>query len=318
MPRPRALFFGTPEFAVPALAALSEIADVVTVITQPDRPKGRGMKLAPPPVKGFAQRLGVPVLQPTKVRTPEFAASLRELAAEIALVVAYGRILPSAVLSAPRLGCVNVHASLLPKFRGAAPIQWAIVQGELETGVCLMQMDEGLDTGPVLARASLAIGENETAGELSVRLSALGAELVRSALPRVLAAELVPVAQDHARATLAPLLAKQDGEIDWSKQARAIHDLVRGFAPWPSATTTLEGVRIKVHATRVLEADSEHPRPGQVLEADRRGIAVACGRGALLISELQREAGRRLSAAEFLAGHRLPDSARFGSTSVPE
>ncbi|HTU63104.1 MAG TPA: methionyl-tRNA formyltransferase, partial [Polyangiales bacterium] len=182
MGRPRALFFGTPDFAVPALHALHEIATVSLVVTQPDRPKGRGMKLAPPPVKQLATELGLPVLQPTKVRTPDFAATLRDHSADFALVIAYGRILPKAVLEAPRLGCLNVHASILPKLRGAAPIQWSVVRGERETGVCLMQMDEGLDTGDVLACERLAIGPDETSAELSVRLSALGAQIVREQL----------------------------------------------------------------------------------------------------------------------------------------
>jgi methionyl-tRNA formyltransferase len=312
MTRPRALFFGTPEFAVPTLTALAEIAQVVTVVTQPDRPKGRGMKLAPPPVKQLAERLGIPVLQPSKVRTPEFAASLRELEVDLALVVAYGRILPPAVLSAPRLGCFNVHASLLPKLRGAAPIQWAIVRGERETGVCLMQMDEGMDTGPVLARASVAIDADETAAELSPRLANLGAELVRRELPRVLDGELRSVPQDHAHATLAPLLHKEDGEVDWSQPARAVHDLVRGFSPWPSAHTSLDGVRLKLHRTRVLDERIEHDVPGQILSTQRDGIAVACGQGSLAVLELQLDAGRRLSAAEFLVGHRVPAAARLG------
>jgi methionyl-tRNA formyltransferase len=314
MTRPRAIFFGTPEFAVPALAALHELAEVVLVVTQPDRPKGRGMKLAPPPVKLLALQLGIPVVQPTKVRTPEFAASLCEQSADLALVVAYGRILPPAVLSAPRLGCLNVHASLLPKLRGAAPIQWAIVRGERETGVCLMQMDAGLDTGPVLARASLAIGVDETAAELSERLATLGADSLRAQLPRFVAGELQPQAQDHAQATLAPLLSKQDGEIDWRQSARALHDLVRGFAPWPSAFSALDGTRIKLHRTRVSEHTGLSGEPGQLLECGPDGLVVACGSGALRVLELQLDGGRKLSAAEFLLGHRPQTGARFGAT----
>jgi methionyl-tRNA formyltransferase len=315
MALPRALFFGTPEFAVPTLAALSEIAQVVTVITQPDRPKGRGMKLAPPPVKQLAERLGIPVLQPTKVRTPEFAAQLRDLDAEFALVVAYGRILPPAVLTATRLGCLNVHASLLPRLRGAAPIQWAIVRGERETGVCLMQMDEGMDTGPVLARAALTIGEDETAAELSPRLSELGAQLLRRELPRFYSGELASVPQDHAGATLAPLLRKEDGEVDWSQPARAVHDLVRGFTPWPSAATSLDGLRLKLHRTRVLDEHTPHAVPGEILSAQSAGIAVACSAGSLAVLELQLEGGRRLSAAEFLVGHRVATGARLAKKS---
>lgn len=313
MSRPRALFFGTPDFAVPSLRALHALADVVCVVTQPDRPKGRGMKLAPPPVKVLAEQLGIAVVQPTKVRTPEFAASLRDANADVAVVIAYGRILPPAVLSAPRLGCVNVHASLLPKLRGAAPIQWAIVRGEVETGVCLMQMDEGLDTGPVLACAKLAIDPDETAGELSPRLAALGAELVTRELPRWLAGELAPVAQDHARATLAPLLKKDDGAVDWSMPARAVHDRVRGLSPWPSAYSHLDGARIKLHRTRVSADARAHATPGAVLGVNRDAIEVACGAGSLQLLEVQLDGGRRLSAAEFCAGHPLADGAQFSS-----
>jgi methionyl-tRNA formyltransferase len=311
MTRPRAIFFGTPEFAVPALASLSGICDVVLVVTQPDRPKGRGMKLAPPPVKELALTLGIPIVQPTKVRTPEFVAELRARSADVALVVAYGRILPLPVLCAPRLGCLNVHASLLPKLRGAAPIQWAIVRGERETGVCLMQMDEGLDTGPVLARAALAIGPDETAGELSPRLAALGAELVAQQLPRFLAGELSPVAQAHEQATLAPLLRKEDGEIDWRDSARAIHDRARGFAPWPSAYAWLGDSRLKLHRTQVLDEHTVHAQPGELVRVQRDAIVVACGRGSLSLVELQLEGGRRLSAAEFAVGQRLVEGMRL-------
>jgi methionyl-tRNA formyltransferase len=317
MSRPRALFFGTPDFAVPSLRALHALADVACVVTQPDRPKGRGMKLAPPPVKVLATQLGIPVVQPSKVRTPEFAASLRELKADVAVVIAYGRILPPAVLTAPRLGSVNVHASLLPKLRGAAPIQWAIVRGETETGVCLMQMDEGLDTGPVLACAKLAIDPDETAGELSPRLAALGAELVTRELPRLLAGELAPAPQDHARASIAPLLKKEDGAVDWSLPARAVHDRVRGLSPWPSAYTQLDGARIKLHRTRVCDEQRAHAEPGAVLRASRDLIEVACGTGSLQLLELQLEGGRRLSAAEFCAGHPLSERARFTSCARP-
>lgn len=271
------------------------------------------MKLAPPPVKQLALSLGLPVVQPLKVRTPEFAAELRAREADLAVVVAYGRILPVAVLTAPRLGCVNVHASLLPKYRGAAPIQWSIVCGETQTGVCLMQMDEGMDTGPVLARASLAIGPDETAGELSPRLSELGAGLIARELPRFWAGELEPVAQAHAEATLAPLLRKEDGELDFTAPARAVHDRARGLSPWPGAHSRLDGLRVKVHRTRLLETDPADAIPGSVLAAGADGIVVACGRGSVAITELQVEGGKRLSASAFLAGRPLASSARFGA-----
>jgi methionyl-tRNA formyltransferase len=311
--KPRAIFFGTPEFAVPCLRALCELADVVLVVTQPDRPAGRGLKLAPPPVRTFALERGLSVVQPTKVRTPEFAASLRALEADVALVVAYGRILPAAVLQAPRLGCVNVHASLLPGLRGAAPIQWAIVRGEPRTGVCLMQMDEGMDTGPVLSCAALDIGPEETAGELTLRLSQLGAELVGKDLPRYLRGELTPQPQDHARATLAPMLDKEHGRVDFGRSAREVHDLVRGFSPRPGAYTYLEGQRVKLHRVRVLAAGGIHAQPGEIVRADRHAIEVACGAGVIAIEELQPEGKRRMSAAEFCAGSRLQAGARFAT-----
>jgi methionyl-tRNA formyltransferase len=313
MTRPRALFFGTPDFAVPALRALHEVATISLVVTQPDRPKGRGMKLAPPPVKQLASELGLPVLQPTKVRTPDFAASLREHHADFALVIAYGRILPKAVLEAPRLGCLNVHASLLPKLRGAAPIQWSVVRGETETGVCLMQMDEGLDTGPVLSCERLSIAPDETAYELSLRLSALGAQLVREQLPRLLAGQLVATPQDHARATLAPLLSKDDGAVEWSRPARDLHNLVRGFSPWPGAFTWLHGTRLKLLSTQVCDEHTKHSTPGELLALSRDGIDVACGEGSLRLIELQLEGAKRLRAAEFSAGRRLEVGQRLDS-----
>jgi methionyl-tRNA formyltransferase len=308
--RPRALFLGTPEFAVLSLKALTEVADVTLVVTQPDRPKGRGMKLAPPPVKVLAQELGLRVVQPTKIRTPEFAESLRAEQADVALVVAYGRILPPAVLTAPRIGCLNVHASLLPKLRGAAPIQWAIVRGEHTTGVCLMGVDEGLDMGPVYARASLDIGQDETSAELSVRLSELGAEVVRSELPRVLSGELRAVPQDHAAATYAPILTKQDGAVDWTQPARLVHDLVRGFAPWPSAFSQLDSLRLKLHRTLVLP-QAARGEPGVITGVSKDGIDVACGEGTLRVLELQRDGARRMTAGEFLVGQRVGTGQRF-------
>jgi methionyl-tRNA formyltransferase len=227
------------------------------------------------------------------------------------VVIAYGRILPKAVLEAPRLGCVNVHASILPKLRGAAPIQWAVVRGETESGVCLMQMDEGLDTGPVLACERLPIGPDETAAELSLRLSALGAQVVREQLPRLLAGQLIATPQDEARATLAPLLSKDDGAVDWSRPARELHNLVRGFSPWPGAFTWLAGTRLKLLSTQVCDEHTTHSAPGQLLKVAREGIDVACGQGSLRLIELQLEGAKRLRAADFSAGQRLEAGQRF-------
>ncbi len=248
----RVAFLGTPEFAVPSLAALLEIAEVPLVVTQPDKPSGRGLALAPPPVKAFAQARGLHVLQPPKARDGTLRDALRGLALDFALVVAYGKILPADVLAAPRLGCVNVHASLLPRWRGAAPIQWAIVSGDAETGVCLMQMDVGLDTGPVLARRATPIDENETGGELSARLSLLAGELARAELPRFARGELVAAPQTEQSVTHARLIEKPDGALDFSQPAQAVHDLARGFHPWPGAFSALEGRRVKVHRTRLV------------------------------------------------------------------
>lgn len=311
----RAIFFGTPEFALPSLRALCELADVVLVVTQPDRPAGRGMKLTPPPVKLEAEARALEVIQPKKIRTPEFSERLRALGADVAVVVAYGRILPLAVLQAPRLGCVNVHASLLPKLRGAAPIQWAIINGEACTGVCLMQMSEGMDEGPVLACETLEIGGLETGGELSERLSLLGAKLVREQLPRFLQGELTSEAQDHSLATLAPLLHKGHGRVEWQRSALDLHNLVRGTHPWPGAYSFLADQRMKLHRTHVVVTDGTHAQPGSVMRADRHGIDVACGTGVLAIDELQPEAKKRMSAEQFCAGAHLQQGARFTNTS---
>jgi len=299
----RALFFGSPDFAVPCLDALHEIADVVAVVTQPDRPKGRGLTLAPPAVKVRAEALGLPVLQPTRIKPPSFAAELVALGADVGVVVAYGRILPRAVLDAPRLGCVNVHASLLPRWRGAAPIHWAIVHGDAETGVCLMQVDEGLDSGPVLARAQTPIDADETAGELFDRLSLLGAEVLRRELPRFVAGALPAEPQVEADATYAKMLEKTDGRVDFARSAREVHDRVRGMSPWPGAYADLEGARVKLHRSHVVEVEGSVAPSGTVVGADPEGIRVACGRGVVAIDELQESGRKRLGAAQYLAGH---------------
>lgn len=315
----RAVFFGTPEFAVPCLAALCDVARVTLVVSQPDRRAGRGMRMTPPPVKAAALARGLEVIQPAKVRVPAFAERIAAERADVAVVVAYGRILPGAVLAAPRLGCVNVHASLLPELRGAAPIQWAVIRGFSRTGVCLMQMEADLDSGPVLARRTVDIGAEESAGELSVRLSTLGAELVRAELPRYLAGRLTAEVQEHARATLAPILRKEDGRVDWTRRASEIHDLVRGTQPWPGAWCLLGDVRVKLHRTRVLATEGVRAAPGTIVALgatedakDRRAIEIACGTGVLGVVELQAEGARRMNAAEFIAGRRISAGMRLG------
>lgn len=308
----RTLFFGTPDIAVPSLEVLAEITDVVRVVSQPDRPSGRGNKIAPTPVHAAADRLGLAVMQPTKVRVPEFAAELCALEADVAVVIAYGRILTRDVLEAPRLGCLNLHASLLPRWRGAAPIQWSILSGDRETGVCLMQMDEGLDTGAVLARTARPIGENETSGELFEALGKEAAVLLRAELPRFLRGELTPVPQPSEGVTLARMLEKSDARLDFTRSARAVHDQVRGLSPWPGAETSAAAQRVKVHVTRVEADAGSRGAPGTVLGIDARGIEVACGEGSVLLVELQLDGKKRARASDVANGLRLAVGARIG------
>jgi methionyl-tRNA formyltransferase len=313
--RPRALFFGTPELSVPSLEALASLADVVGVVCQPDKPVGRGMNLAAPPVKVRATAMGLPVVQPTKLRTGEFGAWVREQRADVALVIAYGRILPQDVLDGPRLGCVNVHASILPRYRGAAPIAWAVVRGEKETGVTLMKMDAGMDTGDVLEIRRTPIGEDETAGELGARLALLGAEAVREGLPRYLRGELAPTPQDAALATTAPLLTKEMGRIDWTKTAAEVHDHVRGMNPWPmgfcflargaSSPVPPQGkqVRVIVHRTSKVEGVfAAGARPGTVVLADKTRVVVACGAGHVALERVQLEGKKPMTGAAWFLG----------------
>jgi methionyl-tRNA formyltransferase len=286
---------------VPALKALREVASVVAVVCQPDRPAGRGLEMRPPPVKRAAIELGLPVHQPAKVKTPDFAAWLRSLDLDVALVLAYGRILPQAVLDTPRCGCMNLHASILPAYRGAAPINWAIVRGETETGVCLMQMDAGMDTGPVLACRRIRIGEEETAGELADRMGQLAAEVVRRDLERAVRGELAPTPQDHARASYAPMLKKQDGVVPWGRSARQVHDHIRGMTPWPGAFSWLRGKMLKIHKARV-HSDETPAAPGTVVMCDRAMVVVGCGAGTVALEVVQMEGRRAINAGEMVSG----------------
>ncbi|WP_437630050.1 methionyl-tRNA formyltransferase [Sorangium sp. So ce854] len=310
----RALFFGTPAIAVPSLEALASVADVVGVVCQPDRPAGRGLELKAPPVKVKARELGVPVVQPEKIRTPEFAAWVSDADVDVALVIAYGRILPKAVLEAPRRGCMNLHASILPRYRGAAPITWAIVGGEAETGVSLMQMDEGMDTGPFYAVHRIPIGPDTTADELAIELGALAARVVRDDLRRAVDGELALTPQDHAAATHAPLLKKEDGRIRWDRSARQIHDHIRGMTSWPGAFTTVEGKPLKVLAARV-ESEAAHGEapPGTVVMASRNVVIVACGAGAIQLLRAQAEGRKPLAAADLVAGRTLQTGMVLGT-----
>jgi methionyl-tRNA formyltransferase len=312
----RTIFFGSPDFAVPCLDALHQISEVAVVISQPDRPAGRGLAMRPPAVKKRALELGLEVWQPTKVRTTELASRLRALETDVAVVVAYGRILPRPVLDAPRFGCVNVHASLLPRWRGAAPIQWAIANGDRVTGVTLMQMDEGMDTGAIIAAESTPIHSTDDAESLSARLSEMGAELLRANLPRYLAGEIMAKPQDESGATMAPLLTKDHGRIDWNKPARAVQDQVRGMNPWPGTHTTLHGRRIKVHRVLASTLDPEGAPPGQVIALDADGILVACAEGTLELQELQESGRKRVDARAFATGRGVSVGDRFSSEGI--
>lgn len=301
MQKIRALFFGTPAIAVPSLEALTTVAEVVGVVCQPDRPSGRGLSVTAPPVKERAIALGLTVAQPEKIRTPDFGEWLRARQADVALVIAYGRILPKTLLETPRHGCLNLHASLLPKYRGAAPITWAIAHGEVETGISLMRMDEGMDTGPVFSQHSIPIGPDMTADELSVALGLLAARVVEEDLLRAVAGEIEARPQDGVLATTAPLLRKEDGRVDWARDMRAVHDHVRAMTSWPGAFTHAGGKLLKVLAT-ARGSEISTAAPGTVVAADRHGIEVACGRGTVRLLRAQLEGKKALSAPELVSG----------------
>ncbi len=308
----RIIFMGTPDFSVPPLQAMINGEDeVVAVITQPDRPKGRGKKLSPPPVKVLAESAGIPVLQPTKIRTADFADTLRSFQPDLIVVAAYGRILPPSILDLPPLGCINIHGSLLPRHRGAAPIQWAVIKGDQEAGVTIMQMDEGMDTGAMLLPASIPVADDETAGSLFSKLSNLGGTALMQALDLLRQDKLPPIEQDHSLATAAPPLKKEDGIIDWSKPAAELHCLIRGLDPWPTAYSFLDGKRFRFFSPGLQGSSSSH-RPGTVIRADRDGLLLATGKGGLLIQEIQPEGKRRMSVEAYLCGQTLEPGQRFG------
>jgi methionyl-tRNA formyltransferase len=296
----RIVFAGTPEFAVPALRACATRGEVVAVYTQPDRPAGRGRQLQMSPVKQAALELGLPVQQPLNFKSEEALDMLRSYEADLMVVVAYGLILPQAVLDMPRLGCWNVHASLLPRWRGAAPIQRAIAAGDTITGVCLMQMEKGLDTGPVLLQLKTSIGPKDNGGSLHDRLSQLGAELLRDGLTLARAGmSMQAEAQPEAGVTYARKIDKAEAKLAWSLSAKALADQIRAFNPWPVAETELQGERVRVYQAQILTEDSGKP-PGTVLAASKAGIDIACGQGVLRLLALQRDGGRVQSASEYL------------------
>ena len=299
----KVVFMGTPDIAATCLKQiLADGFQVVAVYTQPDRPKGRGMKMVYSPVKEVALAEGIPVYQPENFRDEEAVQTLSALQPDVIAVVAYGRILPQKVLDIPELGCVNIHASLLPQYRGSAPYQWAVLDGLKETGVTAQHMAAKMDAGDIIDVAKTPIGENETAGELLDRLAVLGAELLSRTLTKFQNGTAVGNPQNEAEVSFAPMLDKSMCPIDWSKPARKVHDHVRGLHPWPVATAQLAGTNFKIHATRVVEGAGA---PGQLLALTKTGLVVACGEGAVEISQLQAEGGKRMAAPDYFRGHPL-------------
>jgi len=299
----RVIFMGTPEFAVPSLEALLKSDDqVVGIITQPDRPKGRGQSLTSSPIKLIAERERLPLLQPTKMKDPGFLDALRAWKPDLITVAAFGRILPPLILNLPPKGCINVHGSLLPKYRGAGPIQWAIINGETETGISTMLMDEGMDTGAILLQERLPINVEDTAGTLSTRLAEVGGRLLIKTITQLKAGTLVPRQQDHSQATMAPLLKKEDGVIDWAMSAVAIANRIRGLTPWPGAYTFAGKERWTIWRTEAI-AEQENGLPGTVTQVTKDAVHVATGNGVLVLREVQPANRRRMTVSEYLAGH---------------
>ena len=308
----KVLFLGTSEFACPSLEALLDSPhEVMGVLTQPDRPKGRGQKLIPSPVKSIALKATLPVYQPEKVRDPGFLETLESLRPEIMVVVAYGQILSAAVLAIPSRGCLNVHGSLLPKYRGAAPIARAIQAGETHTGITTMLMDPGMDTGPILLTERTEISEEDTLGSLHDRLSRIGADLLLRTLEGLETNILTPIPQDHSQATYAPKVEKEEANIRWSSAARQVFNLIRAFDPWPGAFTFWSGRTLKLFRPRQVEGEGQEP-PGTVLQASGEGLLIATSDGQLLVREVQMESRPRMGVAEFLRGNPLRSGARLG------
>lgn len=302
----RIVFMGTPDFAVPCLKVLlSKNYDLAGVVTQPDRAKGRGKKLAPPPVKVLAEEAGIPVYQPEKIKTKEFTEVLKSIKPDVIVVVAFGQVLSQEILDIPPLGCINVHASLLPKYRGAAPINWCIINGESKTGITTMYMDKGLDTGDMLLKKEIEIGENETAGELHDRLMELGAAALSETLELLEKGELVRTPQNGGEATYAPIMTKSLGRIDWSKSAVEVRNLIRGTYPWPGAFSAYCGRIFKIMSAEVCDADVKHDNYGCITRVEKESIVVSCGTGSLRIKELQFENEKRMSAEAYLRGHEI-------------
>lgn len=307
----RIVFMGTPDFACPTLQRLIELGEkLVAVVTQPDRPKGRGQHLRPTPVKALANKHSIPVLQPLKVREPDFVETIRELQPDVIVVVAFGQILPKSLLDIPPHGCINVHASLLPRYRGAAPLNWCIINGEQETGVTTMLMDTGLDTGPMLLKQSTTLDENEDIVSLHDRMAEMGANLLAKTLDCLKANTVTPQPQNNDETCYAAMLSKEDGLINWYRDAKSIHNQVRGMSVWPGAFTFIDGQLTKIFRTRV---GSGVGKPGTILMASKVGLEVACLTGSIFILELQKAGKKRLETSSFMAGFAISEGTMLGN-----
>ncbi|MFQ5842806.1 MAG: methionyl-tRNA formyltransferase [Thermodesulfobacteriota bacterium] len=308
----RVIFIGTPSLAVPILRAIDESNhEVIGVVTQPDRPSGRGRQVGISPVKELAMGLGLPIMQPETTKDEVFIGEVRRMSPDLIVVAAYGRMLTRDLLIIPPLGCINVHASLLPKYRGAAPIQWAIANGERRTGITIIRMDEGMDTGDILLAQEVEIGDDDTAQGLHDTLAQVGANLIIRALDQLNRGTLRPIPQDHREATYAPLLKREDGLIDWSEDARDIFNRIRGFNPWPGAFTHLRGSRLKIFSAKIIAGGGKE-RAGKVVQSGPEGVMVATGKDYLLIKEVQLEGRKRMSIRKFLIGNEIPPGTQMG------
>lgn len=300
----RIIFMGTPEFSAPAIDSLVAAGhEIAAVFSQPDKPKGRGYAMTPPPVKVKALEYGIPVYQPKSMRDGEALAIFNDIKPDVGVVIAYGKILPQEILDAPKFGCINVHASLLPKYRGSAPIQWSVIDGESRTGVTTMQMHAGIDTGDMLLVSETDILPDETAGELHDRLSSMGAELIVRTLDALEKGELKPQKQDDSQSCYAKMLTKELCAVDWSRSAKEIHDQIRGLSPWPVATAVLEGKKLKLHRSAISAMDNPEARCGEIISLDP--LTVRCGSGAIELLEVQAEGKKRMTAQDYLRGHKL-------------
>jgi methionyl-tRNA formyltransferase len=314
----RIAFFGTPDFAVPSLDAVARSRhELAAVVTQPDKPRGRGKKVTPAPVKARALELGAPILQPAALKPPAFAGELAGLELDLAVVAAYGRILPAHVLSTPRLGMINVHASLLPRWRGAAPVHRAVLAGDRETGVTIMRVVPALDAGPMLARLPTPIGEDETSEELERRLAVLGADLLGETIEALARGPLTEIEQDESQATYAHRLERRESSLDWALAAGEVHNQIRGLTPWPLASSLIAGRRLILHRSRVADQEGALAPPGTVLSAGESGLIVAAGRGSVRLTEVQIEGRPPMPVRAFLNGHRVEAGAKLERWTPP-